>query len=99
MSEDGTKPFEAFIRRLKTREERAECMTWIEFLRQRGDMLDGHQHRTPVLGLCEIRDRSMRIFYLRDGDAIVIIDGLLPNQGKEFFEEICRKAEDYVSDD
>lgn len=97
VSEQGTKPFEDFIKKLKTRQERADCATWIELLRLRGDTLRGHQHLTHINGLREICDRSMRIFYVCDGGVVVLIDGLLPGQGEEFFNDIRRKAEDYAS--
>ena len=103
VSVDGTKPFKDFIKRLEARKERAECSALIKFLRMRGAALDGHRHFTHTKGLRfglhlhEVSDKSVRIFYVCDGDAVVIIDGLFPEQGKEFFKEICRKAEDYLS--
>lgn len=81
VSDDGTKPFEDFIRKLKTRQERAECAAWIHLLRLRGDTLRGHRHLTHANGLREIQDRSMRIFYVCEDDVVVLIDGQLPEQG------------------
>jgi len=94
VSENGTRPFEDFIRRLKTREERADCAAWIALLRLRGNTLRGDCHLTHTNGLREIHDRSMRIFYVCKDDDVIIIDGLLPEQGKEFFDDIARKARD-----
>ena len=100
VSEDTTCPFEEFIGKLKTRQERADCVALIRLLKRGGDTLDGHRHLTYPNGLREIRDRSMRLFYVCCGDdRIVIMGGLLPAQGKEFFDDIYRKAEDHVCDD
>ncbi|MCA1568580.1 MAG: hypothetical protein LC803_23625 [Acidobacteria bacterium] len=98
-AEDGTIPFKGFINRLKTRQERANCFTWIEMLNILGDKLNGNQYLTHPNGMREIRDKSMRIFYVCDDDYIVIIDGLLPMQGNEHFDAICRKAKDYAGYD
>lgn len=98
VSEGGMIPFELFIRRLKTREARADCAALLKLLELRGDTLDGVQHLTHKHGLRELRDEGMRIFYLCDGDTVVVIDGLLPAHGKDL-SDIYRKAEDYGSDD
>jgi hypothetical protein len=103
VAEDKTKPFEGFIEKLKTKEEQKTCSSLIEFLRLRGDKLYDLQHLTYTEGLRlplhEIREGRVRIFFICDGDLVVVIDGLLPTQGEEFFLEIYRRAKDYANHD
>ncbi len=96
-SEDGTVPFQDFLVKLSTREARANCKAWIELLRQLGDTISGSQHLTHANELHEVYDDALRIFYICDGEVIVIFDGLLPGDGKARIESIYRKVEDYVS--
>ena len=107
VSKDKTIPFEEFAKTLKTQQERANCYALIELLKSWGDEPRVNQRLTHTEVLCfglrvhEIRDETMRIFYLCEDDArvIVVVDVLLPTQGDEFLLEICRKAEDYASDE
>jgi|ERR1044072_316208 hypothetical protein len=98
VDEDETIPFKQFIRRLKTRQERADCFALIELLRSGGDELDGMQHLTHNHDVHEFRDDAIRIFYVYEGDGIVILDCLLPIQGNDL-SDIYRKAEDYGRED
>jgi hypothetical protein len=88
VSEDETKPFEAFIMRLETLEERAECAALIELLRLRGDKSSDHQPLTHNNHWRVLRGNEVRIFYICEDDTVVIIDGRLHGEDDELFHDI-----------
>ena len=95
--EDGDFPFSDFTSRL-AREERAECLAIIEHLCKWGDQLSGTNCLTHTNCLLEFQGKSVRIFYVCESDFVIIIDGLLQDDGDEFLDAIYRKANDYAKD-
>lgn len=95
--EDGDFPFSDFISRL-VREEKAECLAIIEHLGRWGNELSGSNCLTHADCLLEFQGKSVRIFYVCEPSFVVVIDGLLKNDGREFLDAIYRKAKEYAKD-
>jgi hypothetical protein len=92
--EDGSDPFPVFVSMLSVSAQ-IEWKSLIRLLEKRGDRLRGDRVSRHSNNLREFRGDEVLIFYkcAQAEREITVIGGMLPNQGREVFETICRKAE------
>lgn len=92
--EDGSDPFPLFTSRLPPPAQ-VEWEALIRLLQRRGDGLRSDRASTHADGLQEFWGDEVRIFYkcAPVERRVIVVGGLLPEQGRESFEAIRRKAE------
>jgi hypothetical protein len=91
--EDGSDPFPLFISSLPAPAQ-IEWESLIRLLERRGDGLRGDRVSKYDGSLRGFRGDEVLIFYkcAQAKHEITVVGGMLPKQGREFFEIICRKA-------
>jgi mRNA-degrading endonuclease RelE of RelBE toxin-antitoxin system len=71
-----------------------EAEALIRLIQEKGNSIVGGRRVSHDDGLFELRGEYVRVFYkVSADDRIVLIDGLLPDQGEEHLDKIRRKAE------
>jgi mRNA-degrading endonuclease RelE of RelBE toxin-antitoxin system len=90
---EGDRSILLFISELPEQvQEEAEAL--IRLIQEKGVAILGGRLLTHENGLFELRGEHVRIFYKFSADnRLILLDGLLPDQGDEFLANIQRKAE------